>query len=199
MAAKKLTPMLQEQVKAEIAKWNRRGYTQTDIRRELKKSLDVSISQPMVSIYISRIKEEYKESAIEDRRVMVAEKLDEYREVIREAWAAWERSKEGKRRTTKESGENDKGAYSKESVTEEEMRASEYLKIVMEGYRAIREMLGLDEAMRVDVSSKVEVDVYNYDSVVEMLRRPIVDPVDETFRKALGGREPEVIDGGPAE
>lgn len=165
---------------ARVAKLDRRGYTQVEIAK------DVKLSQAMVSIYLRNLRQRYFDSVTKDRTEMVGEKLEQYREVRREAWDAWERSKKNKgkvvkemakaRRNDDENEQEEESAYRnvkkrkrktlasiearmelvKEIMTREgRLPASEYLRIILDTYEAERQLLGLDEAVKIDLNAQV--------------------------------------------
>lgn len=82
-----------QQVYAEIAKLDRRGYTQWDIATTLKEMGLIDVSQMMICQYLKDIRKRCLEQMVEERKAAIAEKIEQYREVRREAWDAWERSK----------------------------------------------------------------------------------------------------------
>lgn len=144
---------------ATIAQLDRRGHSQHAI------AAAVQISQPMVCQYLKKIRKRYEESLISNRAELVAEKLEQLREVRQEAWDAWERSKLNAVTTRvhnvkarEDAGKKGKDKLKtgrtlseslvklKEIVTiEGRLPASEYLGIVLKTLDAERELLGLDE------------------------------------------------------
>jgi predicted transcriptional regulator len=150
-----------------VAEMDRRGYSQYEIARE------VGVRQPTVSEYLKKIRKRYVESMLEDRKEMVAEKLEQYREVRRVAWEAYmrsldpatkrvvermpemkaaKRSPRGGRRTREET--NLEGVRAQLKVikvivtTEGRLPANEFLHTVLKTLDAERELLGLDPDRR---------------------------------------------------
>lgn len=78
----------------EVARLDRRGYNQFQIADLL------GVTQQQVSYDLKAIRKQYAEATIATRAEYVAEKIEQLREVEREAWAAWDRSKENHERTT---------------------------------------------------------------------------------------------------
>lgn len=186
MAAPKFkTALERESVKAEVSRLHRRGYSQYDIAKVLKTTLKVSISQPMICNYLRDIREAYIESAVEDRKLMVYEKLAQYKEIVKEAWDQFERLKKGRRKVVRDSGDGANGSWDKTSVTEEEAEGSQYLRIVMDAHKAVRELMGLDEAVKLDVQNTHLL--LDWNRVMEEMARPYQDVVGEVIVKELEG------------
>lgn len=85
-----------EERRAQVALLDRRGYTTDEIGRR------IGVTRQTVINDLKVLKERYMESALDDVRAMIAYKLQQYRDIRREAWEAWERSKEDQTRTTSE-------------------------------------------------------------------------------------------------
>jgi predicted transcriptional regulator len=204
-SSKLTTKTVKEEVKAEIARLDRRGYSQTQIARRLRESGVASLSQPMVTYYLRQIRDEYKDVVRAERQAMITEKLEQLREVRAEAWDAWERSKGNTRKRVVEKapvkdneGEDppsrmktsrgSKAAKRPELQVEEVMRrirvvvttegrlpASEYLQIVKQTVELEMKLLGLLEDKTVNNTQNVLM--INWDALVAPT--PITDPVDE--------------------
>lgn len=202
--AHKHSPTELEEVLERVAVLDRRGWTQHQIARE------VSVSQPMVCGYLKKIRERYKTQQLQHREEAIEEKLEQYREIRREAWAAWERSKEDARSKTvqttkappKKPPNGEKGdapdtgtlvesqARIMEIVTTEgRLPANPYLATIMETLKAERELLGLDQAKKVDVRS-VTVDWNRF-----MERRDATDAIKDgdEIEAAIASVKPGVI------
>lgn len=142
-----------ETVLAEVSKWAVRGFSQRAIATKLEETMGVKVTQPQIGVYLKQVNERYKAEAIEDRRIMVMRKLEELREVRNEAWVAWEKSKEDVEKRVKETGETEKGGFSKDRLEViGRLPGGEYLQVVLNCIKAERELLGLDEAMKVNMS-----------------------------------------------
>lgn len=149
--ANKLTKTQRSQVRALMAKMDRRGFGQFDIQDALLKE-GFDLSQPMISVYLKKIREDYKRQEVEDRAAKVRAKLEEYRDIRREAWLAYDRSQKD---TFKEQSEyavvEDEGLEGSEQrikrivTIEGRLPENAYLTTIMNTLKAERELLGLDE------------------------------------------------------
>ncbi len=99
-----MTDTQKEIVLSVVAKLDRRGYTQMEIVEGLKKETGIGVSQSSICLYLKEIRKAYAEAKIEQREALVNEKVQQLREVRREAWEAWERSKSSTRKVTREKG-----------------------------------------------------------------------------------------------
>lgn len=214
MARPKLkTKTEKEAVLAEVAKLDRRGHTQHEIRKLLASTLGVKVGQPMVSIYLKEIRTNYVRIQTEQRAELVAEKVEQYREVRREAWAAWERSKRNSVRRVKESsppppqrdeklpgvrGFKRKDAAEpaeslrllKQIVTQEgRLPANEYLATVMRTLEAECKLLGLEP----ETVNQQQVNIF---TDLRKLLEPseVVDPMADVL--AAKGLVVPAIEGG---
>lgn len=165
-------------VLAEVEKLDRLEYTQHQIADRL------GIGQVTVHKYLLKIRQMYVERMVKDREEHVAKKLEEYRYLRREAWEAYERSKQDMEREHTEhnlrlqpngdDGEEEKGNKDRKSRKQKRSQqkleliltkrvktrqgripAVEYLRLIKETYDAERQMLGLDEAVKLDVRAQV--------------------------------------------
>ena len=194
----------EERLKAmeQIARLEGMGYTQSEIAEKM------NLSQPMVHMYRKKIQREYNDSIPDMRSGMVHEKLRQYRHVRKEAWEAWEKSKTdtAKRTVEKEYGKGkskdgdeptveDAGGMlsvtriKKIMVREGRLPASGYLHVIMETLKAEREMLGLDEALRVDVTAQV----LDWASLLKEMSEPVQDHVEARLMAALPGTTVPVV------
>lgn len=89
-------PTERERLRAEIAALDHRGYSQEQIGARL------GMSKPTVNWHLKKIRARYRETQVEETRASIYCKLLQYRELRREAWEAWERSKEDSCRTITE-------------------------------------------------------------------------------------------------
>lgn len=139
-----------------VAKLDRRGWTQFQIRDEVERQFGTSFAQPMVSRWLKEIRQQYRETMISERREAVAAKVEEYREIRREAWLAWERSGEDAEKLVEEYGVVSEPAGFDDSVTSEvlikriitregRLPDNAYLATIVKTLEAERELLGLDE------------------------------------------------------
>ena len=139
-----------------VAKLDRRGWTQFQIRDEVERQFGTSFAQPMVSRWLKEIREEYRKTMMAERREAVAAKVEQYREIRREAWLAWDRSGEDTQKLVEEYGMSSEAVGVDDSVTSEQLikriitregRLPEnaYLATIVKTLEAERELLGLDE------------------------------------------------------
>jgi DNA-binding transcriptional ArsR family regulator len=73
--------------RAEAARLDRKGYTVTEIARI------IGVSKQQISYDLKRLRRQYLKAALVERAAKVQEKLEELRDIRREAWEAWEQSK----------------------------------------------------------------------------------------------------------
>lgn len=124
--------------KEEIRRLLARRYTQGQIAAEL------SISQRVVSYWLDQVEAD-AQAAAADRAVEIRATLDALAEVEREAWAAWERSKEAARIEVSESGTGPKGPTAKDrTVDRYQVGDSTYLNVILACQTQRRALLGLD-------------------------------------------------------
>ncbi len=99
MAAPKIkTATEKEAVFAEVAKLDRRGYSQPRIAQL------VGVSQPRVSMMLKELRQKYAKTQMAATADSVAEKLEQFREARAELWEAWEKSKKDHERRVEEYG-----------------------------------------------------------------------------------------------
>lgn len=156
-----------------VSRLHAMGYTLVEI------AADLGVSKVTVFHDVQLIKKRYRESQLEAHAALVREKLEVLRHVRREAFAAWERSKlDATRRTTRQSpsvvvdlgggkGTRRKGRRGSDptpdqlkdmfvseitEVVEGRLPASEYLSVILKTVEHERALLGLDEALKVNMS-----------------------------------------------
>lgn len=138
MSANSSQPGPRVATKEEVRRLLARRYTQEQIAAEL------GISQPAVSRWKKKIEAD-AQAAAADRALEIRATLDSLAEVEREAWAAWERSKEAARTEVSESGVGPKGPMSKDRTTETyQVGDSTYLNVILACQTQRRALLGLD-------------------------------------------------------
>ena len=127
-----------------------RGKSQWQIAQEL------GINQGNVSRHLEALRVEWRKSNELKIDVMQQRELAKVDLIEVEAWAAWERSKENKERTTKERASGESTIRSKAVVvTEGRLPENEYLKTVMMCINKRCEILGLDAATRIHHSGAI--------------------------------------------
>ncbi len=174
-----------EEVLYLVGLYDRRGYSTREIRTELKAKHNIDVSHVTVHVRLKQVRESYKEMGAAERTAAVAEKLLQYGEVRREAWAAWERSKQDAGKTVEErtvvrDEEDDpsprkagrkKGRFADPTdpgLMQESLRllkrietregrlpANAYLQTIMDTLAAERELLGLDAPTKIDARAAV--------------------------------------------
>lgn len=175
----KFTDLEREEIKEEVAKWDRFGFTQRRIAEKLKEVLNVTVGQVQVGNYIASIRQEYRDSKLMNRNEVVVQELKVLMDVRAESIAAWDRSKRNAkkivtkrvppRKCLKCKGTGNAGVKGKCPVclgkkkiqfppettktVEGRTPASEYMALILQTNRAIRELLGLDEAIKLDVTT----------------------------------------------
>lgn len=168
MAATKHTPTQVEEVLEKVAWMDRRGWNQYQIAKECK------VTQPQVSYYLKKIRARYKERQLEHKDAAIQQQLEALREIRREAWLAWEKSKADSKSKTVQTSTAPKSKLPKGEAsdkpdagstiesqarileivtTEGRLPSNPYLQTIMDTLKAERDLLGLDEAKKVDVRS----------------------------------------------
>lgn len=132
----KFTDLEREMVKERISDLHRKGYSQTDIAKE------VGVAQSMVSVYVSQLKEEYRSRALRHRGEAINEKLEQYRTLRMEAYKAWVRSQQCSNPDIKLNGD------------------AEFLKVVLAVHAKECALEGLDEQPE-NPGTKLQVNQVN--------------------------------------
>jgi predicted transcriptional regulator len=211
----KFTPTDRERVIAEVARLDRRGYSQWDIADH------VGVCQSTVGQYLATIRQRYKEEARDELTSMREEKRRALEDLRAEAWLAYERSKEDKERIVKEKGKTLKPVQVpgqspgekrtlkasfellKEVTTREgRLPESEYLRIVLETHKAEIALYGLNEPEQLKITAGLD-----WNALLRGLADPVPDPLeaevqrlsDEVARARAEGRQITVGETGDAE
>lgn len=143
MAAPKTTTQSQrDALKAEIAHRHARAQTQQQI------ALSLGISPRAVNYWLKKIDADAA-ALLEERAVQKRARLIELAELRKEAWEAWERSKESAVVEIEEQGSGVKGSTSK-SVTRTEYQVGDasFLAQIQKAIEQERAMLGYDTPAR---------------------------------------------------
>lgn len=213
MAARKtdkLTTTQEEELLAEVARLDRRGYGQHAIARELRERGIVSVTQPMICQYLKRIRARYEEAQVINRAAYVSQLVENYRDIMQEAWSAWERSKSDRESVTTEKAPppppppesrlprgraNRQGGFNgrdeqaslrllREIVrTEGRLPASEYLGTVLKCLEAIRALLGLDQPAKSQVDMTVQT--LSWDSLLAQSPPPVTGDADDPVEREI--------------
>jgi len=145
-----------EEVKALVAKLDRRGYSLWQVRDELERSNGINITNVQVSVYLKQLRAEYKAARLKERQDEVNTKIEQYREIRREAWLAYDRSMEDSHKLVEEYGTDSEAVGVEDYITSEvllkkivtkegRLPDNSYLTTIMRTLEAERELLGLDE------------------------------------------------------
>lgn len=152
-----------------VAQLYKRGYTYREIREEVKTRLNLkSYSLRTVHQDIYRLLEEWRETRIEDFDLAVQLELSRIDELIKEAWAAWDKSKEDyTQRHSKQKGvpDIDEDGKQTEGVVTLQMEQSQreinqngdprYLDIIHKLLIERRKILGLYSPEKHDLSGNL--------------------------------------------
>ncbi len=187
-----------------VARLDRRGWSQSDIARECL------VTQQTVSNDLKEIRQRYKVDMLAEHDEMVAQTVAEYREIISELWAAWERSKEDAVKTVEERAPIDttppvedeaprrkRGLARllanpnqfefrkiKEVMTREgRLPAAEYMKLILNAREGIRSLLGLDAAKKVDMD--VFGKIIPWDVMYEEAEGEVSDEIEDQIMEGL--------------
>lgn len=95
MAAKKSKQEL-EQIKNHVSKLYLQGFTFFGMENWIKANTGLSISRKMCSTYVKEMLDEWHFERIDDVDKWITAELKGLNDVEREAWAAWEKSKQDK-------------------------------------------------------------------------------------------------------
>ncbi len=124
-----------ERVKARVAELDRQGWSQAKIAEQIGKT------QPMVCIYLKHIRQEYKRTQIKNRKVLIATKVQQLNDVMKEAWQSWYLSKQDFVKRGKKKRAN--GQIEQTIVKELRTGASEYLSVVLNCLKEQIDLLGI--------------------------------------------------------
>lgn len=152
-----------------IAQLYKRGYSYRQMQEEVKARLDLqSYSLRTVHKDVNTLLAEWREMRIENMDLAVQLELERIDDVIREAWEAWEKSKQdGDKTRTKQTGmptqpgDGDEGGGNGEIITIKLERTTEeqtncgdprYLEIIHKNLTERRKLLGLYSPEKREVS-----------------------------------------------
>lgn len=173
----------------QVAILDRRGYDRHEIAARL------GISEASVAKSIDEIHAKYMSMAVAEKAMLIEEKRAQLRELRKEAWEAWERSKADGHRTVTETrpgavcplclgeGKNQRAGMRNRPCTrcngtgklkdstritkvrEGRLPANEYLKTIIETLRDEQELLGLTLA-----TSSTQVNIINWDTLLSQAK-----------------------------
>lgn len=176
------TPIQRTLDKAEMVRLLRRGWTRTEVAELLE------VHPSMITYDLNQVLREELENQEKDTEVLRRLKLEEYREVKKEAWDAWERSKLEKTFKTLETKSAGDYSYDKETThIEKPVGEARYLHTVLQCLDSERELLGIDPPKKVDIKGEhTVVDVsMTWDQLAQAYHRGKVD-VDVVERSIQG-------------
>lgn len=172
--------VLKADVLATVSQLDIEGYSQREMAQEVWVRHRVNLTQQQMGRYVKQIVVQYRETRLEKLDDDINRKLAQYQHVMKEAWAAWYRSKKNskrlvqeftpivlddedgddsatkrkKRKTVVQKQVDAELAKIKEIITREgRLPASQYLSLIISCLNAERELLGLDEAKKVDITT----------------------------------------------
>lgn len=142
---------------AKVAQLDRRGYPQAQIAKM------VGVSYITVMNYLRKMRERSKEIQLGDREELVKEKLQQYREVMMEAWEGYSKSMKDAESITEEEylggkPDEDGEVQARGKIvrkTEGRLPGTQYLKVIQDCLAAERELLGMDAPKKMDVKAQV--------------------------------------------
>jgi hypothetical protein len=114
-----------------------------------------------VSYDLARIRRDYLKARQHERAALVEEKRQQLREARREAWDAWEKSKENARRVVQEKVQDGQGADGRQktvTTVEGQLPDPAYLRAVLETLRDESALLGLEAPKQVDARVSLNWD-----------------------------------------
>lgn len=173
-----------------VGRMRLRGYTQTEIGKAL------GISQRMVSYNEAIVRKRMKERLQLDHDTLVKEKIAQYEDIRREAWAAYDKSQADAQKEVEEfatHNDEDGGSLLSSEVRikrittrEGRLPSNAYLSTIMATLQAERELLGLD-ALK---GPQTVVNVFNFDLLAAVggaLGEPAVDSIEAKIRELEEG------------
>jgi hypothetical protein len=139
--------------RAEMVKLWRRGWTQQMMADKF------GVSQPTISVQLKMLVREVVENQEKDVEALIAEKRAQYAELRREAYDAWERSKQDKVREVNEEGDDEiRGHRSKRVLMREgRLPGPEYARIIKDTLDKECELLNLNPAKEVQITGHMAI------------------------------------------
>jgi hypothetical protein len=148
------------------------------------------ISEHQVYLWISEQKAQWRQSQVENREQLIAQKRAQYEEVRREAWLQWEKSKEEWQKRIESSGSKGDLEWNKLEVAKESRHAAKiFLDVILDTYRQERSLLGID-AERKDAGIQVNVGLNWQNILLDVAMQS--DPV-ATLEERINALTPEEI------
>lgn len=151
-----------------ISELYKRGYSYREIREEVMARLDLpSYSLRTVSKDVNKLLEEWRETRIDNTDLALQLELERLDAIVKEAWAAWEKSKtDYERKKAKQQGipgsEEDNGIITvKLELQKEEIICygdPRYLDIIHKALIERRKLLGLYAPEKKDISGGISFE-----------------------------------------
>jgi hypothetical protein len=156
------------------AKLDALGYPHWRIAQE------IGVSGVTITTYIKEIRERYKAATLQSRQEQVMKVLAGIYHVRQEAYEAYLRSRQDSEKVTQRTVTTPGG------VTEEEARVvagqnpgNQYLQTILDTFKQERELLGLDEALKVEHTGTMTIDWH------AMMQRPVITLDDDPVEKRI--------------
>lgn len=195
-AGPKFSDTEREEVKAEVARLDRRGYTLSRIAEAITEKFGKRIGPMMVHLYLKQMREDFREVQQASKAEYIEEKVQQYREIRAVAWEAYERSMENSEKVVEELGparaekkpdKNGNISSRKGDTTDSLVKLrviitkegrlpdNQYLQTIMRTLEAERELLALDAPKKMEHGGAV--NVINWEAILLGKMEHPVDPV----------------------
>lgn len=149
-----------EEVLLEVARLDRRGYSQYRIAKA------IGVSQPQVCMYLEKIKKRYEKEILAERAAKVNEVYHTYRDIMAEAWDALEKSKEDRKmRKREDSAFGEIAGWKEVETVENRLADAGYLNVIGNCVKGVRELFGLDEPKKTESDNRHTVATIDWDSL----------------------------------
>lgn len=180
-------PTEREEVIARVATLYRRGHSIAQIA-------DIEgVCYQQARLDVQHIRKRFTRSLIKDYDSMVQEKIMHIREVMREAWEQWDRSKLDEETVITENLSSEFGSRSKEGLQRKGKSGDVgYLNLILRCIESERTLLGLDKPKKVDIKG----NILDWDKVVQGLPLGSVpDQVERAIENVVKNPPPLEIQG----
>lgn len=180
-------PTEREDVLARVATLYRRGHSIAQIA-EME-----NVCYQQARMDVQQIRKRFTKSLIKDYDSMVQEKIMHIREVMREAWEQWDRSKLDEETVASQNMASQFGNATKESLSRKGRTGDVgYLNLILRCIESERVLLGLDKPKKVDIRGAV----LDWDKLVQGLPvGPVPDAVERTIENVVKNPPPLEIKG----
>jgi hypothetical protein len=169
----------------ELPKLMRRGWTQTMIAEKF------GVSSQQIACDWKIVVKDLNREATAEVREHVALKLQEYAEVKREMWEAWEKSKQNQEERLEEDVSSERGGHTKTALKEKgSCGDAKYMNIILECLKAERELQGLNPAK--EIKGNITTTSINWEVIAQGIPvdGPVPDEIEAEIRKQLGYTDP---------